>query len=230
MSFIMPGRRTTTNLIQASGELWEHEEQEAPLRFTVLAGGPATEPRVAAVIGAMLQLAPDDVSLEPLTIDDLPAFGDDGPDAVVPEPVERFQDDLTAADAVVLLASVADAPAIGTLVRALQWAATPAGEDALTGLPIAWLGLAGDASAATEARRQITGAVEAGGGVLIDPAGTLTEPLTGDWDGRLGPGARLEDLATRQAIGQALMRLREVVLTVAEPAPATTDGGDPADA
>jgi hypothetical protein len=230
VSFIMPGRRTTTNLIQASGELWDDEEQEAPLRFAILAGGPATEPRVAAVIRTVLRLAPDDVSLEPVSVEELPPFDLVAPDGVIAAPVERFQDDLATADGFVLIAPADDEIAIETIVRALRWAATPAGEDALTGLPVVWLGIGGDGEMAEATRSRIAAAVEAGGGTLLDPSGLLTAPLAGDWSGRLGPGAELSHLATRQAIGQVLIRLREVAFTAA-PAAAVADADeDPAGA
>ena len=213
MSFIMPSRRSTTNLLQASGELWSEDAEQAPLQFIVLAPGAGSDPRVEAVIGAATQLAPDDVALHRVAIDALPPFDPalaDGPEA---EAVQGFRDEIAVADAFLLITASRDAPGRDLLVRALSWAATPVGEDALTGLPVVWLGLGGEPDVVAGAQRQVQDVVEAGGGVVPDDAAVLTGPLAGDWADRLGPDGRLEDIPSRQAIGQVLIRLRQIAFS-----------------
>lgn len=213
MSFIMPGRRSTTNLIQASGELWDDEEQEAPLQIVVLVGGPAIEPRVAAIIRALIQLAPDDVTLDPVSIDDLPPFDPvaDGNVAVAGS-VVSFRDAVGVADGFILIVPSGDGPALESLIGALHWAATPTGEDALAGLPVVVLAVGGDVGATAVTNDRVHAAVDTGGGVAPLGIIALAAPLAGSWRDRLGPDGQLRDIATRQAIGHILIRLREIVL------------------
>ena len=226
MSFIMPSRRSTTNLLQASGELWSEDAEEAPLQFVILTAGDAGDIRVESVVGAARQLAPDDVALQPVQIDTLPPF--DPELAVGPEvdAVQRFRMEIAVADAFLLVTPTDDILASDLLVRALSWAATPTGEDALAGLPVLWLGLGGEPGAVADVRRRIEGVVEAGAGVVPDDAADLIAPLAGDWVDRLGPDGRLRDIPSRQAIGQALIRLRQIAFSGGEDVPAATDGTD----
>lgn len=233
MSFIMPSRRSTTNLLQASGELWSEDAEEAPLQFIILTPGSAPDPRVDAVVGSVLLLAPDDIALHPVRIDDLQPFDPtfdptltEGPHVDI---VQRFRDEIAVADAFLLIAPVDDAPAQDLLVRALRWAATPVGEDALAGLPVVWLGLGGEPGAVADVRRQIEAVVEAGGGVMPDDAADLIAPLAGDWADRLGSDGRLEDIPSRQAIGQVLIRLRQIAFSGGEDLPAAADPADMTD-
>ena len=218
MSFIMPSRRSTTNLIQASGELWDEEEPDAPLQFVVLAGGPATESRLAAIIRVLILLAPDDVTLEPVSIDGLPPFDAlaDGRIGVT-EPVAAFRSAIRAADGFVLIVPADDEPALGSLLNALEWAATPTGEDALAGLPVVALAVGGDANAVATTQRRIRTTVESAGGIFPAGVDDLAASLGGPWHDRLGADGQLEDIATRQAIGQVLIRLREVASAGGEP-------------
>ena len=229
MSFIMPSRRSTTNLLQASGELWSEDAEQAPLQFIVLAPGSAPDPRVEAVVASARQLAPDDVAIHRVAIDSLPAFDPalvDGPDGDI---VERFREEIAVADAFLLIAAADDALARDLLAMALNWAATPAGEDALAGLPVVWLGLGGEPDVAAEVPGQIRDVVEVGGGVMPDDAAALTAPLAGDWVGRLGSHGRLEDITSRQAIGQVLIRLRQIAFSGEDDLPVSTDGPDGTD-
>lgn len=223
MSFIMPSRRSTTNLLQASGELWSEGAEQAPLQVIVLTPGPPTDARVEAVVSAATQLAPDDVALHRVEIDALPPFGPDptgGPEA---DALQRFRDDIAVADCFLLVAAADDGNVQRTLVHALRWAATPAGEDALTGVPVVWLGLGGDPDLRTSVRLLVQAAVEAGGGVMPDDAAVLAAPLAGDWTSRLGPTGRLDDVTTRQAIGQVLIRLRQIAYSGEDDIPATEE-------
>ena len=230
MSFIMPSRRSTTNLLQASGELWSEDAEQAPLQFVVLAPGSSAALRVDAVLGTAIQLAPDDIALYPVAIDDLPPFGegptDDGPDSAA---VRRFRDDIALADGFLLIAAADDAHAQELLVRAVRWAGTPAGEDALADLPVVWFGIGGDLAVNTGACRRVRLAVETGGGVMPDDMASLAAPLAGDWSERLGPSGRLDDLGTRQAIGQVLIRLRQTAFSGGEDVPVTGDDDDETD-
>ena len=230
MSFIMPSRRSTTNLLQASGELWSEDAEQTPLQFVVLAPGASAAPPVDAVLRTAIQLAPDDIALHPVAIDDLPPFGegraDDGPDDAA---VRRFRDDIALADGFLLIAATDDAHAQELLVRAVRWAGTPAGEDALADLPVIWLGIGGDPVDVTGVRRRVQAAVEAGGGVMPDDVATLAAPLAGDWSERLGPSGRLDDVATRQAIGQVLIRLRQLAFSGEEDVPVAGDDDDGTD-
>lgn len=216
----MPSRRSTTNLLQASGELWSEDTEQAPLQFIVLTPGSTLDARVEAVVGAATQLAPDDVALHRVEIDALPPFGPDptgGPEA---DALQRFRDEIAVADCFILVTAADDGHAQRTLVQALRWAATPAGEDALTGLPVVWLGLGGDPDLMTNVRLLVRAAVEAGGGVMPDDTAVLAAPLAGDWTSRLGPTGRLDDVTSRQAIGQVLIRLRQVVYSAEDDIPA----------
>jgi len=223
VSFIMPSRRSTTNLLQASGELWSEDAEQSPLQVIVLTPGPPTDARVEAVLSAAIQLAPDDIALHRVDIDALPPFAADLSDCPEAETVQRFREEISVGDGFLLVAAADDADEQALLARALRWAATPAGEDALTGLPVVWLGLGGDPNALTTARLQIQAAVEAGGGVMPDDAAALTAPLAGDWSGRLGPTGRLDDISTRQAIGQVLIRLRQMAFSGEDDIPASKD-------
>ncbi len=227
MSFIMPSRRSTTNLLQASGELWSEDAEQAPLQFVVLAPGSSTDPRVDAVLGAATQLAPDDIALHPVAVDDLPPFaGDLADDGPVDAAVRRYRDDIALADGFLLIAAADDAHAQELLLRAVRWAGTPAGEDALADLPVVWLGIGGDPEVTAGVRLRVRAAVEAGGGVMVDEVAALAAPLTGDWSERIGPGGRLDDVTTRQAVGQVLMRLRQSAFSGEGDVPAGDDETD----
>jgi len=227
VSFIMPSRRSTTNLLQASGELWSEDAEQAPLQLVVLAPGPPNDPRMESVLGTAAQLAPDDIALHPVAIDDLPPPGDDLADGGPADAaVQRFRADIALADGFLLIAPTDDADAQELLVRAVRWAGTPAGEDALAGLPVIWLGLGGNPNVVTGIRLRVQAAVGAGGGMMPDDGAALAAPLAGDWSERLGPGGRLDDVTTRQAIGQVLIRLRQIAFSGEEDVPVSEDETD----
>ena len=213
MHYFMPSRRSTTNLLQATGELWVGESEEAPLPFAVLAPGmglgdghdPGANPVwLLPLLRTIADVGPDDAVFGFLPAGDLPAVS---AAAAVGPAVQVFHDALLTAEGILVL--VDDDPD-GTAVvqRALTWAALPEDERILEALPVVVLGVAGDGAALSATVAAIRAVVLAGGGDLIDVAG---DTLAGPWAGRMGDDGRVADVPTRQAIGQATLRLRHAV-------------------
>jgi hypothetical protein len=209
--YFMPARRSTTNLLQATGELLVGESEEAPLPFAVLAPGAGLGDRAGTnpdwllpLLRTIAEVGPDDAVFGFLPAVDLP---EPSAQAMFGEAVQVFHDALMTAEGILVL--VDDDPA-GTAVvkRALAWAALPEDESILEALPVVVLGVAGDTDALATTVATIRAAVEAGGGDLIDVTG---DTLAGPWDERIEAGGRVGDVPTRQAIGQATLRLRHAV-------------------
>lgn len=233
MSFFMPARRSTSDLLQASGELWVDEGEVAPLHIAVLAPDDAVPALIDALLAAAGQLAPDDVTLHRVTISGLPDPADPAQEptgTIVPAAVAGFRDGLAAADGFLLVDVLPD-PSGSSLpdptLRAIRWAGTPVGDDALTGLAVAWLPIGADPAVQADRWSEVAAAVTDGGGVPLTGNDGLVAPLAGDLAGRLGADGRLDDLPARQAVGQLLIRLREAVLVGASDQ--DREGGEPDD-
>lgn len=219
MSFLMPARRSTSDLLQASGALWVDEGEVAPLHIAVLAPDDTVPALVDALLAAAERLAPDDVTLHRVTVSGLPDPADPAHDptgTVVPAAVTAFRDGLAAADGYLLVDLPPD-PAgphrPDPTLLAIHWAGTPPGDDALTGLPVAWLPVGGGPPAGDDRWSTVAAAVRAGGGVPLTGNDGLVAPLADDLATRLDADGRLDDLPARQVVGQLLIRLREAVLT-----------------
>jgi hypothetical protein len=215
--YFVPARRSTTNLLQSTGELWLGEAEEAPVPVAVLArgdalgrpgegaGGTGAAPGwLAPVLRALAEVGPDDMAFGHVATAGLPevSAGD-----AAGEAVGAFREALAEAEGILVLV---DDVATGTVEvgRALGWAALPAGEGLLAGLPVAVLGVAGERDALTAAVETTRALVRDGGGELVDGS---AEALPGPWAGRVDGSGRVEDVATRQVLGQAALRLRHAV-------------------
>jgi chromate reductase len=88
---------------------------------------------------ALIKLAPKDLKMEILRIDDLPVFNQDL-DANPPPPVARLQSEIVAADAVLFVTPEHNRSIPTALKNALDWPSRPYGKNRYAGKPAGIIG------------------------------------------------------------------------------------------
>lgn len=141
------------------------------------------------LLDAAARALPTDVVLERCElVARLPLFDEDLETDPLPDPVQRFQDALREADAVLIASPEYNGSLTGPLKNALDWASRPGGAAAIAGRPVAVIGASpsrfGAAWAQAETRRIVDriGArvvplelPVAGAGEAFDPDGDLRD-------------------------------------------------------
>jgi chromate reductase len=111
----------------------------APLAIIGLAGSLRRESYNRSVLRAAIELAPPDVTIQPVEIGNLPLYNQDL-EADVPPVVRSFRDTVRAAQAVLIATPEYNYSIPGVLKNALDWGSRPAAANAWQGKPVAILG------------------------------------------------------------------------------------------
>lgn len=113
-----------------------------PLRVVGIAGSLRAGSFNKAALRAAVELAPEGMTIEIAEIGDLPLYNDDVRTQGYPPPVQRLRDQLTAADALLLVTPEYNYSVSGVLKNAIDWASRPPNQ-AFEGKPVAIMGASG---------------------------------------------------------------------------------------
>lgn len=106
--------------------------------LAVLVGSPRAASVHRQLADVAARVAPRGTTVEIVDyLDTLPLYNQDLDTEVAPEPVQRLRDQLSAADAALLLAPANNGTLSAVLKNAIDWASRPYGESSLTGKPVA---------------------------------------------------------------------------------------------
>lgn len=93
-----------------------------------------------ATLRAALELAPDTLHIEIITLDDVPLFDQDVEAKGWPDRVQRLRDQVDAADAVIFASPEYNYSITGVLKNAIDWLSRPEGDAPLNGKPVSIVG------------------------------------------------------------------------------------------
>ena len=111
-----------------------------PLRFLGIAGSLRRGSYNRGLIRTAVELAPDGITVEPYTLDDVPFYNGDLEAEGDPEPVVRFKRAIGAADALLIATPEYNHCVPGVLKNAVDWASRPSGKCVLNRKPAAIMG------------------------------------------------------------------------------------------
>jgi chromate reductase len=153
---------------------------------------------------AAIQLAPDDMVIEPCDIHHIPLYDGDVEAAGLPAAVVALRASIAAADAVLIVTPEYNASVPGVLKNVIDWASRPPSQP-FDGKPVAILGASPGALGTIRAQlhlRQILSSINAM--VLNRP-----QVLIGGAGQRFDADGRLTDEATRKFVAQLLTGLAD---------------------
>lgn len=110
-----------------------------PIRVVGISGSLRAASYNTAALKAAIALAPEGMTIETAEIGDLPHYNDDVRLAGYPAEVQRFRDQLTAADAVLFVTPEYNYSIPGVLKNAIDWASRPPSQP-FDGKPVAIMG------------------------------------------------------------------------------------------
>lgn len=95
------------------------------------------------LLQTVIGMLPDEMTVEPTEIDDIPLYNADLDTAEPPKAVRRFREQIAAADGLLIASPEYNYSVPGGLKNAIDWASRPANNSVLNGKPIAIMGAAG---------------------------------------------------------------------------------------
>lgn len=113
-----------------------------PIRVVGISGSLRAGSYNTAALKAAIALAPEGMTIETAAIGDLPLYNDDVRAAGYPPEVQRFRDQLAAADAILFVTPEYNYSIPGVLKNAIDWASRPPSQ-ALDNKPVAIMGASG---------------------------------------------------------------------------------------
>lgn len=116
-----------------------------PIRVVGISGSLRAGSYNTAALKAAIALAPDGMTIEAAEIGDLPLYNDDVRVAGYPPQVQRFRDQLAAADAILFVTPEYNYSIPGVLKNAIDWASRPYGKNSWAGKTVAVTGTSGGA-------------------------------------------------------------------------------------
>ena len=154
------------------------------------------------LIRAAVDLAPADVRVVPHDLDELPLFNADVEALGDPDPVRRFKEAISAADALLIATPECNRCVPGVLKNAIDWASRPPRRSVLTNKPVAIMGAwtGGGTARAQEHLRDGLGYTSG----LVLPQPEVLVPFA---EARFDEAGNLTDEATKEAIRDVLNAL-----------------------
>lgn len=113
-----------------------------PIRVVGISGSLRAGSYNSAALRAAVALAPDGMTIETAAIGDLPLYNDDVRAAGYPAAVQRFRDQLSAADAILFVTPEYNYSIPGVLKNAIDWASRPPSQP-FDNKPVAIMGASG---------------------------------------------------------------------------------------
>lgn len=95
------------------------------------------------LLHTVIGMLPDEVTVEPAEIGDIPLYNADLDTAEPPEPVRRFREQIAAADGLLIASPEYNYSVPGGLKNAIDWASRPANNSVLNQKPVGIMGTAG---------------------------------------------------------------------------------------
>ena len=175
-----------------------------PMRVAGISGSLRAGSYNSAALKAAIALAPEGMTIEPAEIGDLPHYNDDVRLAGYPAPVQRFRDQLAAADAILFVTPEYNYSIPGVLKNAIDWASRPPSQP-FDNKPVAIMGASGGVLGTARAQYQLRQML-----VFLN-AFPLNKPevMIGQAASKFDENGRLTDEPTAGFIRQLLEALRD---------------------
>jgi chromate reductase len=125
-----------------------------PIRVVGISGSLRAGSYNSAALRAAVALAPDGMTIETAAIGDLPLYNDDVRAAGYPAAVQRFRDQLSAADAILFVTPEYNYSIPGVLKNAIDWASRPPSQP-FDNKPVAIMGASGGVLGTARAQYQL---------------------------------------------------------------------------
>ncbi len=125
-----------------------------PIRVVAISGSLRANSYNTAALKAAIGLAPEGMVIEEAKIGDLPHYNDDTRLAGYPPEVQRFRDQLSAADAILFVTPEFNYSIPGVLKNAIDWASRPPSQP-FDGKPVAIMGASAGALGTARAQYQL---------------------------------------------------------------------------
>ena len=175
--------------------------------------------RIAVVVGslrrdsfnrqlaeALAKLAPQELQLQPLRIDDLPLYNQDD-DANQAEPVRRLKNEIAQSQGVLFVTPEYNRSIPGVLKNAIDHASRPYGQSAWAGKPAAVIGISVGAIGTAIAQQHLRNVL----GYLDMPTLGQPEMFLQNKPGLLQPGGGIGDESSKQFLQKFLERFAQWV-------------------
>ena len=174
-----------------------------PVKFLGIAGSLRQGSYNRGLIRAAVELAPDGITVQPYTLDDVPFYNGDLEAQGDPEPVARFKRAIGAADALLIATPEYNHCVPGVLKNAIDWASRPPRNSVLTDKPIGIMGATTGRGGTARAQAQLRDGLSYTRGLVL-PLPEVLVPLAEDkFDGDVN----LLDPETRAEIRDLLKAL-----------------------
>lgn len=125
-----------------------------PIRVVGISGSLRAGSYNTAALRAAIALAPEGMTIENAEIGDLPLYNDDVRVAGYPPQVQRFRDQLAAADAILFVTPEYNYSIPGVLKNAIDWASRPPSQP-FDNKPVAMMGASGGVLGTARAQYQL---------------------------------------------------------------------------
>jgi chromate reductase len=175
-----------------------------PIRVVGISGSLRAGSYNTAALKAAIALTPEGMTIETAEIGDLPLYNDDIRVAGYPPQVQRFRDQLAAADAILFVTPEYNYSIPGVLKNAIDWASRPPSQP-FDGKPVAIMGASGGILGTARAQYQLRQML-----VFLN-AFPLNKPevMIGAAQTKFDGEGRLTDEATAGFVRQLLEALRD---------------------
>ena len=179
---------------------------DKPIHVLGISGSLRKKSYNSAALRAARELLPDGMTMEFAQIGDLPLYNDDLREQGYPPSVERLRQQLTAADAVLIVTPEYNYSVPGVLKNAIDWASRPPNQP-FDGKPVAIMGASPGAIGTARAQYHLRQSfVFLNASVLNKP-----EVMIGSCASRFDADGKLTDEATRGFVKALLVALADSV-------------------
>ena len=185
-----------------------------PVKFLGIAGSLRQGSYNRGLIRAAVELAPDGITVQPYTLDDVPFYNGDLEAEGDPEPVVRFKRAIGAADALLIATPEYNHCVPGVLKNAIDWASRPPRNSVLTDKPIGIMGASTGRGGTARAQAQLRDGLSYTRGFVL-PLPEVLVPLAED---KFDAEINLVDEETRAEIRDLLKALAAWVRKLEAPA------------
>jgi chromate reductase, NAD(P)H dehydrogenase (quinone) len=169
------------------------------------------------LLDAAVELAPEQLSIEPYDLADVPLYnGDLDTDELRPEAVHRLKRAIAEADGVLIATPEYNYSVPGVLKNALDWTSRPGGASPFLGKPVAIMGASGGISGTIRAQEHLKLICISMAALVMPPPGVVVTYGKQKFDA----DGKLTDEPTRQVLANFLRAFERWIAQVGSDVPA----------
>jgi chromate reductase, NAD(P)H dehydrogenase (quinone) len=172
--------------------------EKKPFRMLAIAGSLRQGSYNRGLLRAAEELSPEWVEMQFFDIGTLPFFNEDIEAIGDPEPVRRFKEAISNANAVLIATPEYNGAVPGVLANAIDWASRPTGQSVLRNKPVAVMGAVLGRSGSVNAQTTLRGVLSRLGAIVVPDPQVLVPRASRLFDEQVN----LRDEDTREEIRQ----------------------------